>query len=124
MKKWMVVLYAGAMAACPAAWANFTCSGPITYLGVSSASTLYVTVASFGVWPICNLAGPYSSGGTTVNVDSCKAWYAALLTQKVTGGTATLYFTSAAGTANGPECTAMGTWVTLNPLPYHIDYWQ
>jgi len=102
--------------------ANFTCGGAITYLGVNSSSSLYVSMGPFGVWLICNLSSTSSNGGTSVTVDSCKAWYAALLTQKALGQSATLYFTSTANSNNGAECTAIGTWTSPSPLPYHMDY--
>jgi len=107
---------------CSLAQANFTCAGGISYLGVNSLGTVYVAVGPFGIWPICGLTGSMSNGGSTVGMDSCKAWYAALLAQKAAGQGVTLYFTSTANTANGPECTALTSWVVPNPLPYHIDY--
>jgi len=118
----MVFLLTTILGICPLAVANFTCSGQITYLGVNSASSLYVSVGSFGIWPICNLAGTASNGGSSVPIDTCKAWYSALLTQKSQGSPITLYFTSNDTGNNGPDCVALVSWQVLSPLPYHMDY--
>ena len=61
------------------------------------------------------------NGGTTVTADSCKAWYAALLANQNAGSTVTFYFSSQNSGGNGPDCTALGTWVGTNPLPYSLE---
>ena len=121
IKKMCVAMGATSLLFAQSAFANFSCSGTVQYLAVNSGSSLYVVIGTFGVWAICGLNGSTSNGGTTVNVDACKAWYSALLANQKTGSVITFYFASASNGANGPECTALGTWVLPNPVPYHME---
>ena len=110
-----------AMAAAVPAQANFTCGGNITYLGINYTGTVVMSVAGFGIWSICNFNETISNGGISVGPETCKAWYATLLANQKTNQQITLYFTSSASTSNGPECTALGSWVAPNPLPYFMQ---
>jgi hypothetical protein len=122
MNRLKLALAALALLLAPLARASIVCSGSVSYLAVNSASVVYTQLSGFGVWAVCNLATPYSNGGNTVSVESCRAWYAALLAQKKADGSAVLYFTSAVNAYNGPDCVALGTWVAPSPLPYHIEF--
>jgi len=106
----------GILLAANSAQANYSCSGPVSYLAVNSGDYVYVAVGSFGVWAICHLSGP-SQG---VSVDACKAWYAGLLAAKRSESNVTMYFEGSAGGNNGPACAALGNWTT--PTSYHIDF--
>jgi hypothetical protein len=101
------------------AHANFTCEGPITYLGLGYEANLTVSVG-YGIWTICNLSSPMSNGGIAVNTDACKAWYASFLAAQKASTQVRIYFVSTANTTNGPECSAIGSWVQPNPLPYFV----
>lgn len=105
----------------PVAHAYFACTGPITYLAINNAGHLYIQL-NFGVWSICNLRDSYTNGGSTVYPETCRAWYAGLLASQKVWHSATLYFPSEGNpSTNGPECAAIGNWVSPNPLPYHLD---
>lgn len=99
--------------------ANFTCSGPISYLGASSNGSIYLSIG-FGVWPICSLNSSYTNAGVTIDPATCRGWYAAILASKKAGDPVTLYFSSSANTANGPECSAVGSW-GISAQPYFLD---
>lgn len=100
--------------------ANFTCSGSISYLGLSYDGVLVVSVG-FGIWNVCNVNTSYSNGGISLESATCRAWYASILAAKKTGDPVVLYFLSNANTSNGPECSAIGSWVMPNPLPYFLQ---
>jgi hypothetical protein len=102
------------------AWANFTCAGQLSYLGLGPQGEVFLSVQGFGVWAVCNMTGPTTVGSITITPDGCKGWYASLLAAQKAGHSITLYFSSAQSGGNGPECTALGSWVTPNPLPYHL----
>ncbi len=102
------------------AWANFTCAGQLSYLGLGPQGEVYLAVQGFGVWAVCNMTGPTTVGSITITPDGCKGWYASLLAAQKAGHAITLYFSSAQSGGNGPQCTALGSWVTPNPLPYHL----
>ena len=97
--------------------ANFTCYGPITYLGVTPNGVLYTNIG-FGVWQICNVSGSFTGNGQTFTADACRAWYAAFLAAKRSDTNVVIYFESSAAGSNPPECTALGNWVMPNPSPY------
>lgn len=100
--------------------ANFTCEGPISYLGMNPEGVITVSVG-FGVWYLCNQTSAYTVNGLTYPPEGCRAWYATLLAAKTSGQVVRFFFSSAAGTSNGPECTALGSWVWPSPGPYHMN---
>lgn len=102
------------------AYANFTCTGKVSYLALSADGTLYVSVEGFGVWVICSISSSYSGNGTAYLPEVCRSWYATLLAAQRADHEIRLYFTSPSLTNNGPDCTALGSWVTPNPSPYHL----
>lgn len=108
------------MAASLPARANFTCSGQISYLGLDYSGSLNVSVG-FGIWNICSFTSTSSNGGISIQPETCGAWYAAILASKKAGEPVMLYLTSSANTANGPECSAIGSWVVPSPLPYFLN---
>jgi hypothetical protein len=102
------------------AFANFTCSGTLSYLSVNSGGSVYVAVGPFGVWAVCALGGTVTASGTTVSPDACRAWYAGFLAAKRAEASVTLYFLGPATDHNGSSCTGLGSWVVA--APYHIDF--
>lgn len=110
-----------ALAAAMPANANFTCGGNITYLGLNYTGAVVVAVNGFGIWTICSVNESIANGGITIGPETCKSWYATLLANQKANQGITFYFTSSANTSNGAECTAMGSWVAPNPLPYFMQ---
>ena len=100
--------------------ANFSCTGPVSYLAMNSNGVVYVATGSFGVWAICQVSAPFVAGGTTVAPDTCKSWYAGLMAAKHVGTSVTTYYESSAAGSNGPACSALGSWVVS--IPYHLDF--
>jgi hypothetical protein len=102
------------------ALANFTCDGKVTYLGLSPTGIVTVSVG-FGTWYICDQTATYvGDGGVTFSPEGCRAWYASILAAQKAGHGLRFFFSSAASAGNGPECTALGSWVLPNPSPYHM----
>lgn len=102
------------------AHANFTCYGTGSCLALNPDGLVTINIG-FGVWSVCSVAATFTAYGTTVPPESCRALYATFLAQQKAGHRVMFYFSSPASSSNGPECTALGTWVGPNPLPYHID---
>lgn len=102
MKKWfcVVALLIIAVVALPA-YANYNCTGTVTYIGVGNDGV--VVVQGPGGIPaieICQVT-------TTVNFftpDNCKAVYATLLAAKLSGQQATVYF------SDNLTCTTQPAW--------------
>jgi hypothetical protein len=101
------------------AHANFTCEGPVTYLGLSPEGVITVSVG-FGVWYVCNQTTAMGTGGVTFSPEGCRAWYASILTAQKAGHSIRFFFSSSANTNNGAECGALGSWTWPNPAPYHM----
>lgn len=113
MKKYVLVLTVLSMAvvATPA-FANYECSGTITYLGLSSGGT--VTVAGPGGLPavyVCTL-GVNANGWSA---DACKTAYATMLAAKLSGQQADIFF------SDNLTCTTQPAWnsSTLGNI-YHV----
>jgi hypothetical protein len=87
-------LTAVALLASQVAHANFSCTGPVSYLAVDANATVWVRVSGYGTWAVCNLGSASSSGGATVYTEACRARYASLLANQKSGHSVTLYFTS------------------------------
>jgi hypothetical protein len=117
--KWLWLAAASALLVTTNAFANFTCSGKVAYLGLSPDGVMTLSVSGFGVWYICSMSGPYGNAGH--NAEGCKAWYASALAAQKSGQGIVLYFQSPSGTSNGTDCTALGSWVIPNPGPYHLQ---
>jgi hypothetical protein len=101
--------------------ANVMCEGAVTYLGMGSNGSLNVSVNNYGVWAICNLTMTFNgNGGQTFTPETCRAWYAAILAAQKSGTSVMFYFATSASSANGPECTALGSWVVPDPSPYFM----
>ena len=100
--------------------ANFTCDGKITYLGLSPEGAISVSVG-FGVWYLCSQSAPMSTGGVSFTPEGCRSWYASLLAAQKADQKVKFFFSSAASTSNGPECSALVNWGWPNPAPYHLN---
>jgi hypothetical protein len=111
---------AALMAMSCSAFANFTCTGKVAYLGLSPSGLVVLSVG-FGVWVMCDQTTAFAGNGGTFTPEGCRAWYAAMLAAQKSDQSVQLFFASAATTNNGAECSALGSWVTPNPSPYHIS---
>lgn len=122
IRKAGVSIAALAMFAGSPAFGAFTCEGKATYLGMNSEGLVTVSVGGFGVWYICNQTTSFAgNGGITYTPEGCRAWYATILAAQKSGSSIRFFFNTPASTNNGPECTALGSWVYPNPAPYHMN---
>lgn len=96
------------------------CEGLVTHLGVDSEGQLLVSVNNYGVWNICNLKSAFSGNGVNYAPETCRAWYAAVLSAQKTGSLILFYFSTSTDSYNGPACAAIGSWVVPNPSPYYM----
>jgi hypothetical protein len=102
------------------AYANFTCEGQIAYLGLTSDGSINLSVG-FGIWGICSMTSTTNgNGGVIYTPEGCRAWYAAFLAAQKANQPIRLYFSSSANTSNGPECSALGNWVSPTPAAYFM----
>lgn len=95
--------------------ATAACVGTLSYLAINNAGSLYVDVG-YGIWGVCGIRTALTSGGVTIEPETCRAWYAAFLAAQKSTGSIRLYFHDPIS-----SCAAIGTWVVPNPLPYHMD---
>ena len=116
--KWRSAIALGLLLASSSAFANFTCEGKVTYLGLSPDGLLTMSVGGFGVWYICSPTTANPASGFTP--EGCRAWYAGVLAAQKADHSIVFFFSSPASTGNGPECTALGSWTWPSPLPYHM----
>lgn len=73
------------------ALATYSCTGPVTYLGIDGGGD--VTLALSGATPIHKICNLNSQGGfVEFSVASCKVAYAAALTAHATGKTLTVFY--------------------------------
>lgn len=121
-RRWASVVLVVVSALSNNSWANFTCEGQVTYLGLNPDGLVMMGVNGYGVWYICNITLPFAgNGGINFTAEACRGWYATVLAAQKSGQGIRVFFESPAYTSNGPECTALGTWVTPNPSPYHLS---
>jgi hypothetical protein len=99
--------------ATPAMATNFSCTGPVLYLGVSSAGGVTMNIGN-GVWTICSLTSTHG----TVTKEACAGWYSGILTARASGKTIMIYFSQEENGANA-SCTTLGNWTY--PLPYFLQ---
>lgn len=107
----VVMLLSITLIAVPA-YANYSCSGTVTYLGLDGGGTL--TVAGPGGLPavyVCSM----TTSGNSWTTDTCKTAYATLLAAKVSGQTADIFF------SDNLTCTTQPAWnsATLGKI-YHV----
>jgi hypothetical protein len=120
-KSGLLVALVAAFSMSPA-FGAFTCTGTISYLGLSPEGMVTVAVNGFGVWYICNQTTAHTgNGGIVFSPEGCRAWYAAILAAEKSGTPVTFFFNTSANTNNGPECTALGSWTYPSPAPYHMN---
>lgn len=118
-RAWLAAVGAAVLCSSGIASANFTCEGKVSYLGLGPDGTVTMSVG-FGVWYICNLTAPWSTGGVNFSPEGCRAWYAAILANQKSEQSIVFFFSSSSTTSNGAECTALGSWTAPNPAPYHM----
>jgi hypothetical protein len=104
---------------CTTAHANFTCEGPVSYLGLSPEGLITVSVG-FGAWYVCNQTTAMSFRGVAFSPEGGRAWYAAILAAQKTEQSIRFFFSSAATTNNGAKCGVLGNWTWPDPAPYDM----
>lgn len=99
------------------ALANFSCKAtPAAYLAVNSDGVVYTAVEGVGILGICSVGNQLAS----VHPDACRGWYSALLTARVGGKTAWLYFNPDEPANQGATgCSAFTNWNIR--VPYHFE---
>ncbi len=114
IRKLSVVALMVAAVAAPNAFANgnYSCTGPVTYLGLSASGDIVVALNSGTVHSICNTS---AQGSYAMPVMNCKLAYAALLTARVAGKSMTIYYNP-----NGMSCTTLPSWGTV-PSVYFVQ---
>lgn len=119
-KRWFACAIAGALllSATFNANANMFCVGKVTNLAVNNGDSVLVNIGSYGTWVICSLSTSFTVGSTSVSKDSCKAWYAGLLTAKHADVSVNLAIVSGTSGNDAQQCTGLGSWVLV--APYHV----
>lgn len=101
----------------PFAHASFLCTGAVGFLGMGRDGEVFVS-NGFGVWGVCSVAN--ATNGLTA--DTCRAWYAAMISAQKAGGRVRIYFNSADGPENGSQCAAVGSWIITDSSLYFVDF--
>ena len=107
-----LVLTAGAALMTPCvAYANLSCSGPVTYLAIDQGGTVYVG-AGTAINAICSTV---TQGSFVTSPQACKLFYATLLTDEIAGRSPTLYYNDSALT----NCSQIAPW-SNQPSAYFV----
>jgi hypothetical protein len=93
------------------AFAAQECVGTVQTLAFNPGSGLLQVSIGYGVQYMCS----FNSTVNGVDPQTCKSWYAMLMTAKASDKRISMiYDTSAA-------CNQMGNWSVPNPLPYFVQ---
>ncbi|MDH0863541.1 hypothetical protein [Mitsuaria sp. GD03876] len=93
------------------AHANYSCGGPVTYLGIDMLGDVTVSIGSYPIHKICNFNGTNGRASAA----TCKSVYATLLTARATGKTAAIYYDE-----NGYTCSTLPGWQFV-PSVYFVQ---
>lgn len=97
----------------PSSFANYACSGLVSYLGIDQGGDVVVAIAnSTPVHKICNVI---TQGSYGMAAPSCKIAYAAFLTARVAGKTMVIYYNE-----NGLTCGTLPNWGQV-PAVYFVQ---
>lgn len=92
------------------AWANYSCMGKVTHLGVLDNGVLYVDVG-YGTHGVCDIKN-----------DNCKQWSSFATTAKVTERKLEVYYKHATkGGLNKSHCSSIGHWVEPEDPVYYMQ---
>jgi hypothetical protein len=94
------------------AFANYYCTGNLTYLGLDAGGTVVVAQNGLSIHAICNIA---NQGSYTMIPAACKTAYGALLAAKAIGKPITLYYTD-----NSFTCNTIPSWGNM-PQFYFLE---
>lgn len=92
------------------ALASYTCTGPVASLGIWDNGDVAYSLSGSQwtqVHMICNLHAPFNA----VTVESCKAFYATLLTARATGQQVTAWYRD-----DGLTCSTQPGWNEVKSL--------
>src|SRR5215469_5573977 len=101
MKKYLLPFLLTIVLAATPAFANYTCTGPVTFLGVGSGTVVVSGFGGINSGYLCSLTTTAPNG---VAPDQCKAMYAHLLLARQTGQQLTLWF------SDNLTCTTQPSW--------------
>jgi hypothetical protein len=90
------------------AFANYSCTGPVTALSTGPSGTVTVQSAGLQFVYVCYLYGTSPNG---VTADSCKGIYSILLSARTTGANVTWIFNDSL------TCTTQPAWAWLTTTP-------
>lgn len=95
------------------AFANYSCSGTVGYLGLNSNGGVVVALKnSTKIHTICSMG---TQGAFLMVPAACKAAYATLLAAKISGASITLYYEE-----NGYTCGTIPDWSGI-PSTYFVE---
>jgi len=88
------------------AFANYTCGGSVSYLGIDEGGDITVSLAnSTPIHKICNVT---TQGSYRMTVPSCKAAYTAFLAARLAGKNMYVYYND-----NGYTCSSLPSWAQI-----------
>ncbi len=97
----------------PSTFANYSCTGQVAYLGVSSDNSLNVS-NGYGIHKLCLLNSETQS-------DSCKVWTAMIMSAQAQNREIGIYYKDTTGKASNTEnCSAIGNWVEPTDRVYFL----
>ncbi|WP_143247650.1 hypothetical protein [Agaribacterium haliotis] len=106
---WRAFLILSVFCFSSAAYANYYCTGKVSYLGTDGSLWLS---NGFGVHKLCVLEEEY-----------CKVWVSIGLAAKMADKSVSVYYQggSGAGNQNAGLCKSIGSWVNPSDKPYHFQ---
>jgi hypothetical protein len=94
--------------------------GKVNFLSLGDGGTVFVSTTTSVITAICSVSADFSN----VKADTCRAWYASLLSQKSLGRSVTIFFDTANPyntTMNTTNCTANAPWITHPPYNIQLE---
>ena len=108
-----MLLAAAAVLMSPESFANYGCSGLVSYLGIDQGGDVVVALAnSTPMHKICNVI---TQGNYGMSAPSCKIAYAAFLTARLAGKSMVVYYND-----NGLACGTLPSWGQV-PAVYFVQ---
>lgn len=87
------------------------CVGNVQTLGISPSNGVLTVSTGYGVQYLCSFSGARNG----IDVQTCKSWYAMLLTAKTTGKRILMNYNTTA------QCSQIANWSDPNPMPYFVE---
>jgi hypothetical protein len=87
------------------------CYGNVQALALNPGNGILQVSNGYGVQYMCS----FNSAMNGVDVQTCKSWYAMLLTAKASGKRISMNYDTAT------PCNQIGNWSVPNPMPYWVE---